>query len=344
MKKCSVVILNWNGKQWLSKFLPILIERTTLPDCEIVVADNGSTDDSVDYLQHEFPTVRLICFDKNYGFAEGYNRAIDCIESEYVVLLNSDVEVAPHWLEPLIEFADSHSNVAAVQPKILSWHRHEERKHNPALPDIFEHAGAAGGYIDALGYPFCRGRIMSYVAEDHAQYDTPAKVLWTSGACMLCRTAIYKKEGGLDAEFFAHMEEIDLCWRLNCRGYELWCEPRSVVWHVGGGALNYEHPQKTFLNFRNSLLTLYKNLPTSRLWWVMLCRFLLDYVAVLNFLLHGKTGNAWAVARARMAYHKIAPGYSHIRTTNLKKVKVAYPQGIISRSIVFDYYLKRQRE
>ena len=208
--KCSIIILNWNGAEMLRRYLPSVVEHTTLPDCEIVVADNGSTDNSLEVLRTVFPSVRTLVLDRNYGFAEGYNRALAETESTYTVLLNSDVEVTEGWLEPLLAFMDTHPDVAAVQPKIRSWlHR-----------DRFEHAGAAGGFINALGYPYCHGRVLWHVEQDKGQYDTPAEVAWTSGACMCVRTAVYKDCGGLDAAFFAHMEEIDLCWRMRNRGQE----------------------------------------------------------------------------------------------------------------------------
>ncbi len=335
--RCSVVILNWNGADWLRRFLPTVLEHTPDSDCEIVVADNGSTDNSIELLKNEFPTVRLILFTENYGFAEGYNKAIDAINSEYVVLLNSDVEVTDHWLTVLLDFLDEHKQVAAVQPKILSW---KSKQSNPDKV-LFEHAGAAGGEIDVLGYPFCRGRLLQHLDIDNGQYDTNKQVFWTTGACMAIRTEIYKKEGGLDGSYFAHMEEIDLCWRLNCRGYQLWCVPQSKVYHVGGGALGYENPRKTYLNFRNSLLTLYKNLPAGRLWWVMICRFFLDYVAALQMLLTGHPKNMMSVMRARIDYHKSIKTYSHKRHDNLCKAIIPFPATISRRCIVFDYYIRR---
>ena len=337
MMKCSVVILNWNGENWLRQFLPSVVRNTTDDGCEVVVADNCSTDGSVALVRAEFPSVRLLLFDKNYGFAEGYNKAVDAIESEYVVLLNSDVEVTEHWLTTLLQFMDANSQVAAVQPKILSW---KSKQTSPE--DIkFEHAGAAGGEIDVLGYPYCRGRLMTHIETDHGQYDTPKQVFWTTGACMLIRTDVYKKEGGLDGSFFAHMEEIDLCWRLNCRGYELWCLPESKVYHVGGGALGYENPQKTYLNFRNSLLTLYKNMPANRLWWVMICRFVLDYTAALQMLCTGHPLNARAVIRARMDFLRMRKCYSQCRRHNKLKAVNAFPTTISWRSIVLDFYIRR---
>lgn len=331
--RCSVVILNWNGAEMLRRYLPSVVENTQEADCEVVVADNGSTDESLRVLAEEFPTVRIIVLDRNYGFAEGYNRALSAIESDYSVLLNSDVEVSPHWLTPLLVYMDAHPEVASVQPKIHSWLHREQ----------FEHAGAAGGYIDAFGYPYCRGRLLNRVATDHGQYDTEADVLWTSGACMCVRTAVYKEIGGLDGRFFAHMEEIDLCWRLCCRGWRLVCVPQSVVYHLGGGALHYESPRKTYLNFRNNLLMLYKNLPPSRLWWVMPLRCVLDYVAALQLLLTGKPHNAGAAVCARWDYRRMRTSFSADRKDNLAHASVSLPKGITPRCILIDSYLLRRR-
>ncbi len=317
---CSVIILNWNGESMLRQFLPSVIKNTTGTDTEIVVADNGSTDNSLAVLK-EFPTVRVLTFDRNYGFAEGYNRALKETEARYVVLLNSDVEVTEGWLESLLAFMEEHEDYAACQPKILSY---KQKTH-------FEHAGAAGGYIDRYGYPYCRGRILNNTEEDKGQYDTVADVFWASGACMLVRRETYESCGGLDAAFFAHMEEIDLCWRMNCRGWRLACVPKSVVYHVGGGALDYSNPRKTYLNFRNNLLMLYKNLPPRRLPWVLLMRFLLDYTAMLQSLLTGKPGNAKAVIRARE--------YKAKRAENLRLATTLYPATMSRRSIIFDHYV-----
>lgn len=318
----------------LRRYLPSVVANTRGEGVEIVVADNGSTDSSRDILRKEFPSVRVIELDRNYGFAEGYNRALAETDSTYTVLLNSDVEVTAGWLLPLLDYMDNHPSVAAVQPKILS---DTDRKR-------FEHAGAAGGYLDALGYPFCRGRIVGYTAEDRGQYDMPADVLWTSGACMCVRTDIYKRVGGLDAAFFAHMEEIDFCWRLNCRGYRLVCLPKSKVYHLGGGALNYESPRKTYLNFRNNLLMLYKNLPARYLLWVLLVRFFLDYVAALQLLLTGKPANARAAVKARLDYRRMKPQMNAAREENMRLAKVPYPQTICRRSVIWDYYIRQKRQ
>lgn len=337
--RCSIIILNWNGEKWLQKFLPSVVSTTKGEGIEVVVADNGSTDSSLQVLQ-QFPSVRVIRFDKNFGFAEGYNRAINQTDAEYTVLLNSDVETTSEWLTPLLDYMDSHQEVAACQPKILSWKSKENLTSQTQQTSItFEHAGAAGGYIDRFGYPYCRGRFLSKVEADHGQYDSIADVFWTSGACMCVRTQVYKECGGLDAGFFAHMEEIDLCWRLNCRGWRLVCIPQSVIYHVGGGALDYENPRKTYLNFRNNLLMLYKNLPAARLGWVMMMRFVLDYVAMMQSLLTGKTKNAKAIIDARKDYHKMKGDYKEKRNENLRLATIVYPPTISSRSIIFDHYL-----
>lgn len=318
----------------LRRYLPSVVANTRGEGVEIVVADNGSTDSSREVLRREFPSVRVIELDRNYGFAEGYNRALAETDSTYTVLLNSDVEATAGWLLPLLDYMDNNPSVAVVQPKILS---DTDRKR-------FEHAGAAGGYLDALGYPFCRGRIMGYTAEDRGQYDMPADVLWTSGACMCVRTDIYRRVGGLDAAFFAHMEEIDFCWRLNCRGYRLVCLPKSKVYHLGGGALNYESPRKTYLNFRNNLLMLYKNLPARYLLWVLLVRFFLDYVAALQLLLTGKPANARAAVKARLDYRRMKPQMKAAREENMRLAKVPYPQTICRRSVIWDYYIRQKRQ
>ena len=279
----------------LRTYLPSVIAHTK--GAEIIVADNGSTDDSLEVLHKEFPSVKTIVLDTNYGFAEGYNKALEQVESEYVVLLNSDVEVTEGWLSPLLDYMTAHPEVAAVQPKIRAW---RER-------DRFEHAGAAGGYLSWLGYPYCRGRRFGRVEQDHGQYDTIAEIDWTTGACMCVRTSVYKECGGLDAAFFAHQEEIDLCWRMRNKGWKLACVPQSVVYHLGGGSLSYDNPRKTFLNFRNNLLMIYKN---RRFPWIVLTlRFFLDYAAAAMFLATGKKGSAKAVYEARKEYKRMRKNY-----------------------------------
>ncbi|HCC51411.1 MAG TPA: glycosyl transferase family 2, partial [Porphyromonadaceae bacterium] len=307
--KLSVVILNWNGKALMEEFLPSVIRNTPADIADIIVADNGSTDDSIEMLHQQFPSVKIIRLDKNYGFAEGYNRAINQIDSTYTVLLNSDVEVTPDWLDTPLKVLDSDLSIAAVQPKIRA---QRDKKY-------FEYAGAAGGFIDIYGYPYCRGRMMSVVEKDKGQYNVPTDILWASGACLFIRTAVYKKEGGLDANFFAHQEEIDLCWRLRSRGYRIVCIPSSVVYHVGGATLNTESPQKTFLNFRNNLLMLYKNLPEKDINSVFRIRFWLDFIAAAKFFMTGHPKNAAAVFRARKDFKRLKDEYAEIRAEYRKK-------------------------
>ena len=326
MDKVAVVILNWNGEEMLRRFLPGVLAHT---QAEIYVADNASTDKSLELLSVDFPAVKTILLERNYGFAEGYNRALAQIEAEYFVLLNSDVEVKDDWISPMLQYLDTHPEVAACQPKILSWH----------APDKFEYAGAAGGYMDAWGYPYCRGRIMNTVETDEGQYDTVAPVFWATGAALMVRSAVYHEVGGLDARFFAHMEEIDLCWRLRARGRQLACIPQSVVFHVGGATLKKENPRKTFLNFRNNLVMLYKSLPQEDLASVMRVRAVLDYVAAFSFMLKGQFPNALAVFRARRAYHSLRASLAASRKENLKKTTLAVIPERTKSSILAQFYL-----
>ena len=336
--RCSVVILNWNGEQTLRQFLPSVLAHTQSENVEIVVADNGSTDGSLNFLQTQ--PVRLIKLEQNYGFAEGYNRAIEQVDAEYVVLLNSDVEVTPQWLDRMLDYMDAHPKVMAAQPKVLSWHSKQQYEKGKVSAIRFEHAGAAGGMMDILGYPYCKGRLMTHLEEDHGQYDEVSPIFWATGACLLIRTQVYKEIGGLDANFFAHQEEIDLCWRLlNQYPFSVFSLPFSVVYHVGGATLGYENPRKTFLNFRNNLLMLRKNLPISRLSWVMIVRFFMDYLAALQMLLTDQKENAKNVYRARCEYHKMKKQYpiSHSASPFAEQL-------VVRRSIVWDFYVWRKRK
>lgn len=333
MKKVSVVILNWNGVGMLRKFLPGVVEHSQGEGVEVCVADNASTDASCAWVREAYPDVRLIELDENYGFAEGYNRALQQVETEYVVLLNSDVEVTPHWLEPLCDYMDRHPEIAACQPKIRS----ERNK------EYFEYAGAAGGFIDCYGYPFCRGRIFDVVEKDKGQYDLVAPVFWATGAALFIRLKDYREAGGLDARFFAHMEEIDLCWRLGSRGRGIVCVPRSVVYHVGAATLKKESPRKTFLNFRNNLLMLYKNLPEKELNKVLWIRGLLDYVAATVFYLKGEKENAKAVIRARKEFEQLRPSFEASREDNLKHTVTDDVQGKCTFSILWKYHVCRAK-
>ena len=329
MKKVSVVILNWNGAGMLRKFLPGVVEHSQGEGVEICVVDNASTDDSRELLRKEFPGVRLIELAENYGFAEGYNRAFQQVEAEYVVLLNSDVEVTPGWLLPLCTYMDAHPETAACQPKLRS----ERNK------EYFEYAGAAGGYLDVYGYPFCRGRIFDVVEEDKGQYDSIVPVFWASGAALFIRLKDYREVGGLDGRFFAHMEEIDLCWRLGSRGRGLVCVPQSVVYHVGAATLKKESPRKTFLNFRNNLLMLYKNLPEAELKRVLRIRGLLDIVAMVVFFLKGEKDNAKAVIQARKEFKQLRPSFLASREENLKHAVTDDVQGKCSFSILWKFHV-----
>ena len=292
MEKVAIVILNWNGVKMLSQYLPSVL-RYSRDEATVYVADNASTDNSLSFLREHYPEVRLIIFDKNWGFAEGYNRALAQIDATYYLLLNSDIEVTHHWLTPMIEFMDAHPEVSACQPKLLSIFNR----------DLFEYAGASGGYLDRYGYPFCRGRIFETIERDNGQYDNRTEILWATGAALLIRARDYKEVGGLDARFFAHNEEIDLCWRLRIRGRKIYCIPDSEVYHVGGGTLPKSNPMKTFLNFRNNLTMLYKCLPDEELKHVMLVRWFLDYLAAWEMLiLNHNFGDFKAVYRARRAF------------------------------------------
>ena len=333
MKKVSVVILNWNGVGMLQKFLPGVIKYSQDEGVEVCVADNGSTDESVVWLQTYCPDVRLIVLGKNYGFADGYNMALQQVEAEYVVLLNSDVEVTPHWLDPLMEYMDAHPEVAACQPKIRS-------ERNKAL---FEYAGASGGYLDKYGYPFCRGRIFDVVEEDKGQYDTVQPIFWATGAALFICLKDYRESGGLDGRFFAHMEEIDLCWRLRSRGRGIVCIPQSTVYHVGAATLKKENPRKTFLNFRNNLLMLYKNLPKKELKRVMLIRGVLDVVAALVFLLKGEKEAARAVLQARKEFKRIRPDFETSRAENMEKAVSAVIPERVDYSILWKYHAGRKK-
>ena len=294
MEKLAIVILNWNGEQMLRTYLPSVMQYSR-DEATVYVADNASTDGSLAFLKATFPECRLIVLEKNWGFAEGYNKALKEIEAEYYLLLNSDIEVTHHWLTPMIEYMDSHEEVAACQPKLLSAADH----------DRFEYAGASGGYLDRFGYPFCRGRIFDTVESDNGQYDYATEILWATGAALMIRSKDYWEAGGLDGRFFAHNEEIDLCWRLRIKGRKIVCLPESYVYHVGGGTLPKSNPMKTFLNFRNNLTMLYKCLPEEELKPVMRWRWVLDYVAAWEMLiLKGNTGDFKAVYRARRAFKR----------------------------------------
>lgn len=333
MAKVAIVILNWNGQKMLAKYLPNVIEYSR-QDAEIWVADNSSSDGSMHLLETQFPQVKTIVLEQNFGFAEGYNRALKQIDATYYVLLNSDVEVSHHWLTPLIEFMDSHQQVAACQPKLLA----EYDK------DSFEYAGACGGFLDKYGYPFCRGRIFDTVERDNGQYDYQQEILWATGACMMIRSKDYWTAGGLDGRFFAHNEEIDLCWRLRLMGRKIYCIPESEVYHVGGGTLPKSNPMKTYLNFRNNLTMLYKNLSDTELTHVMRMRRFLDYLAAFETLvLNRNWGDFKAIFKARRAFKTWKHEFDEDRRKiQAGRVKEEIPQ-VYNLSIIWQYYAKGKK-
>lgn len=353
MAKVAVVILNWNGRDMMRQFLPYVVLHSTGAD--VVVADNGSNDGSTDMLRREFPEVRIVQLDRNYGFAEGYNQALDALVRqyqaegltlpEYYVLLNSDVETTPDWLCVLTDFMDLHLDVAACQPKLrCQWNK-----------GAFEYAGACGGYIDAFGYPYCRGRLMRVVEDDYGQYDylcdkdrmegkmAVYDCLWATGACLMIRRKDWEESGGLDGRFFAHQEEIDLCWRLRSRGRRVVCLTQSMVYHQGGGTLPQGNPHKDFLNFRNNLLLLYKNLPAESLNKIMFIRFWLDALASLQFLLVGQFGSFAAVWRARAEFRRMRKEFETDRQENLGKALVSPVPEQSDISLLWRYYVKGVR-
>lgn len=327
--KTAVVILNWNGKNFLQKFLPTLVQNTSGAD--IIVADNQSTDDSVHFLETNFSDIRVIINGENGGFAKGYNDALGKIEGDfdYYVLINSDIEVTANWLKPLVELLDKNPNIAGAQPKVRSFHKR----------GYFEHAGASGGFIDNNYYPFCRGRIFDSLEKDMGQYDNQKEIFWTTGACMIIRSKIYHEIGGLDEDFFAHMEEIDLCWRAKKRGYSFYVEPKSVVYHVGGGTLNYESPRKTFLNFRNSLYTIHKNhegFLLGKIFW----RMILDGLAGIKFLLSFKFNHFGAILKAHFHYYGQLVTLNQKRKMIKKESQIFNSAGNYKASILWAYFFK----
>lgn len=336
--KTAIVILNWNGQNMLRQFLPSVIEHSSDEGVAVYVADNGSTDDSLSVLEHEFPTVKRIVLAGNHGFAQGYNLALKEVKAEYYVLLNSDVEVTHGWLSPLIDALEAEPGVAACQPKIRSYHKR----------DYFEYAGACGGFIDRYGYTFCRGRLMDVIEKDSGQYDSVKPVFWASGAALAIRASCYHNAGGLDGRFFAHMEEIDLCWRLNNMGYTLLYIPQSTVYHVGGATLAKGNPRKTYLNFRNNLFMLYKNLNARELNNTLFIRHCLDWVAALFFLLQGKCADAKAVMQAKKSYNALLPQLKKERADNAhyptetRKLLRGQPC-VLNGSLLVQYYLKKKR-
>lgn len=330
MHKTAVVILNWNGLGFLKMFLGTVIKYSVDNETSVFVADNGSTDGSPEWIAENFSEVNLIRLDKNHGFAGGYNLALDQIDARYFVLLNSDIEVTQGWLLPLVSFMDNNPDVASCQPKVLSYNQ----------KDHFEHAGAAGCFIDKFGYPFCRGRVINKVEKDTGQYDNQINIFWSSGACMIVKSEAWRKCGGFDDDFFAHMEEIDLCWRFHKAGYRVCFLPESVIYHIGGGTLSYSSPYKTYLNFRNSLFLLYKNLPDNKLNSVLFIRRILDGLAAVYFLLQGSFSSVASVWRAHIDYYRAMDKLKEKRKA-VKKLEInSAHETVLNKSIVFEFYVK----
>ena len=308
----------------LQEFLPSVVKHSA--SAEIVVADNGSTDDSVDFIRTNYPQIQLVINDKNYGFAEGYNKALVHVDADYYVILNSDVEVTPNWIEPVVELMESDENIAICQPKLLS---HINREN-------FEYAGGAGGFIDRFGYPFCRGRVFSTLEKDEGQYDDVREVFWATGAAMFVKAPLFHKLGGFDGDFFAHMEEIDFCWRAKNSGYKVMYCPASKIYHVGGGTLPPSSPFKTFLNFRNNFALLYKNLRRISIAYVFPARIVLDYVAAVRFLTEGKPKEFWAVVRAHFAFYGMVPSLTRKRRKmDHRKVGEIYRGSVVFANFLF---------
>ncbi len=334
MVKTAIVILNWNGKELLKTFLPSVVRYSSTPEVDIYVADNNSDDDSIEFVKKEFPEIKIIELEKNFGFAGGYNKALKQIEAKYFILLNSDVEVSENWLVPLINLMDNESSIAACMPKMLSYNKKDE----------FEYAGAAGGFIDKYGFIFCRGRIFNVNEKDKNQYNKKTQIFWATGACLMIRSDVYFDVGGLDERFFAHMEEIDLCWRIKNRGKNIFYCPDSQVYHLGGGTLSKTNPRKTYLNFRNNLFMLYKNLPKNSLFKIFLIRFILDGIAGINFLFHLEFNNFFSVIKAHFSFYFNVSKFKAKRRKNLKyNINYSHPE-MYHKSIVKMFFLKKTRK
>ncbi|MCF8368085.1 MAG: glycosyltransferase family 2 protein [Bacteroidales bacterium] len=325
----ALVILNWNGKKFLEDFLPGVIEHSK-KDAEVIVADNASTDGSVEFLQSNFPSVRIILNESNGGYAKGYNDALKQIEADYFILLNSDIEVTPGWIKPVIELLESDPKIAAAQPKLRSYYEREK----------FEYAGAAGGFVDSFGYPFCRGRLFQSLETDTGQYDDIHEVFWATGACLFIKASVFIQLGGFDERFFAHMEEIDLCWRAKNKGYRIMFCPDSVVYHVGGGTLPKKSWRKTHLNIRNNIIMLYKNLPDQNLIPVFFIRLFLDGIASLKFLVDGGFRDFFAVILAHWQFYKLYPQLKRER----RKVIHYKVTKVYKKNLVFEYFLRRKKK
>jgi GT2 family glycosyltransferase len=325
----AVVILNWNGKQYLQQFLPSVIQ-STYTNIEIIVADNASTDQSLELLEREFPNVKVIRFGENFGFAKGYNEALRQVDSDYYVLLNSDVLVEPGWLEPMVALLEKDKKYAACQPKLLAFHD----------KSLFEYAGGAGGWIDILGYPFARGRLFDHCEKDNGQYQEIEEIFWASGAALMIKSEVFHKVGGFDPFFFAHQEEIDLCWRIHNIGYKIFACPQAVVYHVGGGTLPQGNTRKTFLNFRNNLIMLSKNLNPAEAFQKIALRLLLDQVTAWKGLLSGDKGYFFAIQKAQLAFFRYRSNRDNLIT---KRSELTHLPGVYAKSIVWAYFIKKKK-
>jgi GT2 family glycosyltransferase len=330
MQNTAVVILNYNGLNWLSKFLPNVYLHSK-SDANIVVIDNGSTDKSIAFIESKFKEIQLIKLPKNLGFAEGYNKGVENLKHDFFILLNSDVEVTPNWIAPIIQFFETDSNIAAIQPKILSQFDKEK----------FEYAGAAGGYIDKFGFPFCRGRVFDSIEKDNQQYNNIEEVFWASGACLFVRAVDFFENNGFDSSFFAHMEEIDLCWRLQNKGKKIIFNPSSTVYHVGGGTLTYDNPKKTYLNFRNSLFMLHKN-DSRNLFFIISCRLLIDGIAGIRFLLKGQIKHFASVVKAHLHYYLHLKNVNDFRRTSTR-IQIRSLNGFVNKLIFWKYFIQQKK-
>jgi GT2 family glycosyltransferase len=333
IKDVAVVILNWNGLHHLSEFLPSVVAHTNTEIADIWVIDNASTDESVSFIKNKYPTIKIIINQSNGGFAKGYNDGLKHIKAKYYLLLNSDVEVTTAWLEPLYQKMESSLNMAACQPKILDYK-------NKAF---FEHAGAAGGFIDKFGYPFCRGRLFNHIEKDQGQYNNDIEIFWATGACMMISAKLYHEQQGFDESFFAHMEEIDLCWRLKNEGYKIEFVHKSLVYHLGGGTLSSISPNKTYLNFRNNLYLLYKNLPDRFLYRTIFARMILDGVAFFHFCFGGKFNHALAILKAHSAFYKSIGKLKKKRELKEQFHQLKFLKGVYNTSLVFEFYIKSKK-
>lgn len=329
-KDVAVVILNWNGVKHLEEFLPSVINHTNSSIADIYVIDNASTDTSITFLNEKYPSIKVVQNSSNGGFAKGYNDGLKHIKAKYYLLLNSDVEVGPFWLEPLYERMELYSDIAACQPKILDYKNKIK----------FEHAGAAGGFIDKFGYPFCRGRLFNFIENDESQYNNDIEIFWATGACMMIRANLYHEQAGFDESFFAHMEEIDLCWRLKNKGYKIYFVHSSTVYHLGGGTLSSISPNKTYLNFRNNLYLLYKNLPDKFLHRTIIARMILDGLAFFHFVASGKIKHAFAIWNAHVSFYKNLKSLRNKRSQNKQFHQLKFLVGVYNNSIVYSFYIK----